>query len=156
MSGATPDGTKTFTTNLRDGYVSTATEKNTLNGVDGGLLEDFALGVRAKLTMDNHTLSDLHVHWTGDVDGDDRWDFLQNGHSQTRDSRKVDLGNKAKYELRVHRNNDGQPGDQIGGTFYIKVNGGLADLATLVRSGNNLGYVLASDVANLIIIGVFG
>ena len=119
-------------------------------------VQDFQRGVRAKLTVDNHTLSDLWVHWTGDVDGDDQWDFLQNGHSATRDSRRVNPGNKATYTLGVYRNNDGKHGAQIGSNFDVGVKGGLADLVELIRKGDNLAYYLASDAAKIITIGLLG
>ncbi|QEH39277.1 hypothetical protein OJF2_78920 (plasmid) [Aquisphaera giovannonii] len=136
--------------------VDAVREEPVRSDIDRGRLEDFNRGVRAKLTIDNHSLTDLHVHWTGDVDEDDKWDFLPHGHSATHDSRRVDPGNKATYELRVYRNDNGKPGAQIGDAFYIKVGGGLADLATLARSGDYLGYVLASASANILIIGLLG
>jgi len=107
------------------------------------------IGGRARLCINNHSLSDLHVHWTGDVHEDDQWDFIPNGNSAERKSCKVE--GLADFRLEVHRNDNGNPGPRLGDPFHVKIIRDAYDAIELIRVGDQLWFIRASTVVRELI-----
>jgi hypothetical protein len=72
-------------------------------------------GERTYCVLANHTFRDIHVQVSGDVHTGN-WGPNQINHNSEPEikSRKIDFGNEAKYQIKVWKNNGGQPGDFIG------------------------------------------
>lgn len=79
-------------------------------------------GERMFLVLDNRALLDVWVKWDIDTHQAPQTDFLQNGHSQERKSRKVPVSTGAVFGITVYRNAGGRIGDEIG-NFSITVQG---------------------------------
>lgn len=72
------------------------------------------LGERMRLNLSNHALLDLWVVWSNDTHQAPQTDFMPNGSTQERKSRKVDVLDGAYFTIEVFKNNNGTQGDKIG------------------------------------------
>lgn len=106
------------------------------------------LGRRLNLAVHNHTLTDLHIHWTQDVHEDDKWDFIPNGHSKERTSRKVD--EDATFRIEVYRNDNGSVGAFIGAFNQVVSYVVGREEIELIRKDNKLYRVSASQIIQYI------
>lgn len=71
-------------------------------------------GERMRLNLSNHALLDLWVVWSNDVHQGPHTDFMPNGSTQERKSRKVDVLDGAFFTIEVFKNAGGSPGHKIG------------------------------------------
>ncbi|MDB5347765.1 MAG: hypothetical protein JWP89_6142 [Schlesneria sp.] len=93
------------------------------------------------LTIDNHSLVDLWLVWTGDAESSD---LVSNGHAS-----KHGGGNlvSANFLVTFYKNDNGRVGQKIGNNAF-SVHG--ADAGELVVRGNFLYFISAGGVATLI------
>jgi len=114
------------------------------------------MGVRVRLAVRNNTLKDLWVHWTGQVDEDDKWDFVPNGNSVERRSERVT--SNASFRIDVHKNDNGKVGEHLGGFNQSVSIVTTYDVVQLIAPRIELGgveyvefsYITASGTATLI------
>jgi hypothetical protein len=87
------------------------------------------------LEIDNHTLTDLWLVWSGDANSQE---FVQNGHASKHGGGSIFSAN---FLITVYRNNNGSIGSKIGDAA-INVHG--ADAGELVVQGNYLMLITAT------------
>ena len=92
------------------------------------------------LSIDNHTLVDLWLVWSGDASSTD---FVPNGHASKHGGGSIFSAN---FLITVYRNANGQIGEKIGNAA-ITVHG--ADAGELVVWGNFLFLVTATDAIKI-------
>ncbi|WP_066156340.1 hypothetical protein [Halalkalibacter krulwichiae] len=103
------------------------------------------MGERTYLTLGNHTGIDIHIEITGDVHTG-HWGPHQvnNNHSPQVKSRKVAFGNRARYDIKVWKNDNGQPGTFIGSfSHHVRYNlaGNRDHLEFIITNINGNSYM---------------
>jgi len=113
-------------------------------------------GIRVRLAIQNNTLRDLWVVWSGQVHEDYHEDFVPNGQSKERPSEKVT--SNANFRIDIHRNDGGRLGVHLGG-FNQSVSVATSyDALTLIAPRVQIGgqeyveltYVTATQVVKVI------